>query len=113
MFKGLINGVPEAVLSGGRYDGLLCKMKRRGGAAGFAVYLDTLEALDRADRMSSGYEVDTVLLYEDGDDPIKVSEAVMSLTSSGVSVLARRGSDAGGVRCRRVTTLKESEADGN
>lgn len=42
-FKGFIDGVPESVLSGGRYDRLLRRMKRHSGAIGFAVYLDALE----------------------------------------------------------------------
>ncbi len=42
-FKGFIDGVPESVLSGGRYDKLLARMGRSSGAIGFAVYLDALE----------------------------------------------------------------------
>ena len=42
-FKGFIDGVPESVLSGGRYDKLLRRMKKNSGAIGFAVYLDALE----------------------------------------------------------------------
>ena len=46
IFKGFISGVPDSVLSGGRYDKLLRRMKRRSRAVGFAVYLDELERLD-------------------------------------------------------------------
>ncbi len=42
-FKGFIDGVPESVLSGGRYDRLLRRMGKSSGAIGFAVYLDALE----------------------------------------------------------------------
>ena len=42
VFKGFIDGVPSAVLSGGQYDKLMKKMKRQSGAIGFAVYLDML-----------------------------------------------------------------------
>ncbi len=42
-FKGFIDGVPESVLSGGRYDKLLARMGKNSGAIGFAVYLDALE----------------------------------------------------------------------
>jgi ATP phosphoribosyltransferase regulatory subunit len=41
-FKGYIDGVPQAVLSGGQYDGLMRSMGRSGGAIGFAVYMDLL-----------------------------------------------------------------------
>ena len=43
IFKGYINGIPESVLSGGRYDSLLHRMGKKSGALGFAVYLDLLE----------------------------------------------------------------------
>ena len=38
-FQGYIEGLPRAVLSGGRYDGLMEKVGRSQGAAGFALYL--------------------------------------------------------------------------
>jgi len=41
-FKGYMEGVPQPVLSGGRYDGLMRSMGREGGAIGFAVYMDRL-----------------------------------------------------------------------
>ena len=46
IFKGFVSGVPDAVLTGGRYDNLMRRMKRRARAIGFAVYLDTLERVD-------------------------------------------------------------------
>ena len=46
IFKGFINGVPDSALSGGRYDKLMRRMKRRSKAVGFAVYLDMLERMD-------------------------------------------------------------------
>ena len=46
IFKGFVNGVPDSVLSGGRYDKLLLRMKRHAKAVGFAVYLDSLERED-------------------------------------------------------------------
>ncbi len=46
IFKGYIDGISEAVLSGGQYDGLMKKIGRSSGAIGFAVYLNTLERLE-------------------------------------------------------------------
>jgi len=46
VFKGYIEGVPTAVLSGGQYDKLMGKMKRTSRAVGFAVYLDMLNMAD-------------------------------------------------------------------
>ena len=43
VFKGFVEGIPSAVLSGGQYDKLMKKMKHRSGAIGFAVYLDMLD----------------------------------------------------------------------
>ena len=43
IFKGFVEGVPSAVLSGGQYDKLMKKMKHSSGAVGFAVYLDMLD----------------------------------------------------------------------
>lgn len=43
IFKGFVEGVPSAVLSGGQYDKLMKKMKHSSKAVGFAVYLDMLD----------------------------------------------------------------------
>ncbi len=39
LFCGYIKGIPQAVLSGGRYDKLVKKLEKKGGAIGFAIYL--------------------------------------------------------------------------
>ncbi len=105
VFKGFVDGVPEAVLSGGRYDGLLKKMKCEGGAAGFAVYLDTLAPIFRGNDTFSENGAGTVLLYDRDDDPAKVAEAVSKLASSGQSVEARRRG-AESVIGKKVVELK-------
>lgn len=46
-FEGYIDGIPECVLVGGRYDRLMRRMKKKSRAIGFAVYLDTLAMLGR------------------------------------------------------------------
>ena len=41
VFRGFIEGIPESILSGGQYDGLMKSMNRQNSKAlGFAVYLD-------------------------------------------------------------------------
>lgn len=87
VFKGFINGVPSAVLSGGEYDNLMRKMGRKSGAIGFAVYLDMLERLDGVLRE---YDVDAVLLYENCTDIKKLNECVKEITDSGKTVTAQR-----------------------
>ncbi len=44
-FKGYVRGVPGYVLSGGRYDHLMRRLRKTGSALGFAVYLNALEGL--------------------------------------------------------------------
>lgn len=44
-FTGFVEGIPTEILSGGQYDNLMAKMKRKDKAIGFAVYLDELENL--------------------------------------------------------------------
>jgi len=61
VFKGYVSGIPFGVLSGGRYDGLVQKMGRKGGAIGFAVYLDMLEYLPEGS-LKSDVEISEVRL---------------------------------------------------
>ena len=42
-FEGYIEGIPECVLIGGRYDNLMRRMKKKSRAIGFAIYMDTLK----------------------------------------------------------------------
>ena len=87
VFKGFVAGVPEGLLSGGEYNGLMRKMGKNQNAIGFAVYLDALERLlDNG----SEYDVDTVVLYDSAADLSLLSEALESLTAAGQTVAARR-----------------------
>ena len=49
VFSGFVQGVPSAVLSGGRYDPLMERTGKRGGAIGFAVNLDLAARLSGED----------------------------------------------------------------
>ncbi len=46
IFQGFVQGVPGAVLSGGRYDNLMRRFGKRQGALGFALYLSVLGGLE-------------------------------------------------------------------
>ena len=85
-FKGFVESVPDAVLSGGQYDRLMQKMGRKSGAIGFAVYIDLLQRLNSADKK---YDVDTLLIYNEGCDIAKLLEAVATLGKEG-SVSAQK-----------------------
>ena len=87
VFKGFVAGVPEGLLSGGEYNGLMRKMGKNENAIGFAVYLDALERLlDNGD----DYDIDTVILYDSAADLTLLGEAVETLTKAGKTALARR-----------------------
>ncbi len=97
VFKGYIKGIYTSVLSGGEYSKLMHKMKRRSGAIGFAVYLDTLERLETSHKK---YDVDTVILYEDTADVTELYKNVKLLLDSSVSVLATKNAD--GIKYRQL-----------
>ena len=65
IFKGFVEGIPASILSGGQYDKLMRKMKRKSGAVGFAVYLDMLE---RFGAEPKEYDVDTLIIYSPESD---------------------------------------------
>ena len=85
VFKGYINGIFQSVLSGGQYGSLMERMGKSCDAVGFAVYLDTLE---RFNCQNKKYDVDIVLLYDEGTDVSKLSQSIKLLTDNGSSVLA-------------------------
>lgn len=60
IFNGYIDGVPQTVLSGGRYDKLPEKLGKKVGAIGFALYLGELERYFN----SEGNPVDYLVIYD-------------------------------------------------
>lgn len=97
IFRGFIDGIPTGVLSGGRYDNLLHRMGKQGGAVGFAVYLDQM---DRFGQREEEYDVDVLLLREPGAAETKVIRTVQQLVAEGKRVKVQR-TDTGGVRWRQ------------
>ena len=97
-FRGYVDGVPTAVLSGGQYDKLIKRMGKKSRAVGFAVYLDALERLleDRSE-----YDVDVALLYKETDDVATVLEKAAALRGSGSTVAVLR-SVPETLRCKEV-----------
>ena len=106
VFRGFVDGVPEGILSGGQYDGLMHRMGRKSGAAGFAVYLDLLERLPHRPR---GYDADTLLLYEADTDVCELMKAVGALTGEG-SVLAEKTVPEG-IEVRRIVRLRDGRLE--
>lgn len=101
VFKGYVPGAPSAVLSGGRYDSLLVKLGKSGGAIGFAVYLNLLERLYGGG--GEEYDADVLLLVPEGAAPKAVATAAKRLTDAGKSVRVQRG--RGHTHCREVMEL--------
>ena len=84
VFNGYINGIPQAVLSGGQYDKLAAKMGKNSGAIGFAVYLDMLEYYGDD---NEEYDVDVILLKTPKATPNKLLKAVEILSADGSRVI--------------------------
>ena len=105
VFKGYVEGVPQSVISGGQYDGLMRKLGRRSGALGFAIYTDMLERLFDG---PGQYDADVLLLYSEADDLADVQRAVRTLQEDGSSVVAQRIAPDK-LRCRRTAKIVEGE----
>lgn len=65
IFQGYVEGVPRALLFGGYYGKLLRKFGKPLDAIGFAMYLNELDVLFRAQH---GADVDALILYDDTAD---------------------------------------------
>lgn len=87
VFCGFVEGVPSAVLSGGRYDLLMKKLGKKSDAIGFAVYLDLLERLDTAEKT----DADTVHLTYTEDTFAAVAAKAEQLRRDGKTVIAQKG----------------------
>ncbi len=104
VFKGFVKGIPSAVLSGGRYDGLMKKMDRKAGAIGFAVYLDLIEDLLIEKKE---FDVDSVVVYGDKVPFSEVSLVLNKLISEGKTVVAQRSVPAK-IKFKELWKLTES-----
>ena len=105
VFRGFVDGIPDAVLSGGQYDKLMKKMNRTAGAIGFAVYTDLLQ------RMESGapeYDVDTLILYEEGTDLSVLRNLAKTYRDRGDSVMVQREKPRD-LRYRQLVKINGSE----
>ena len=103
IFRGFVEGLPSGVLAGGRYDNLVHRLGKQGGAIGFAVYLDLLEQLDARPRE---YDVDALLLYGEETDWTALVQTVKMLTSTGQSVKVQR-TNGGRIRYRQLLAMKQ------
>ena len=107
VFKGFIAGVPEGLLSGGEYNGLMRKMGKKENAIGFAVYLDTLERLNLT---AKKFDVDCVLLYDESTSASDLAYAVNALVAEEKTVMAQRIVPEN-IKYRQLLKLNGKEVD--
>ena len=105
VFKGFVAGLPESVLSGGQYDNLMRRLKRKAGAIGFAVYTDLLERLEKTTNDS---DVDAVLLYDETTPLMAIKTQMDLLMKRGSSVLAQQCLPEN-ITCRQILDLRSGE----
>ncbi len=91
VMRGYLPGASSAVLSGGRYDGLMRRMKRGAGAMGFALYMDVISRLLPRKR---GLDADVLVLHR-GGGAAELEKYVEELTSSGLRVRVDRAKPEG------------------
>jgi ATP phosphoribosyltransferase regulatory subunit len=101
-FQGFIEGIPAAVLSGGRYDKLLRRFGKFSGAIGFAVYADMLGDARGEEELP---DADVLLLCGEGDSPLEIADAVSDIINGGESV--RVVSEADDMNCGRLVRLSD------
>lgn len=103
IMNGFLEGIPQCVLSGGRYDPLLEKLGKNCGAIGFAVSLDLLE---RYHETSKPCDADILLLYDGETDAAALMQAVQMLCDSGKTVRAQKTIPEG-FRYRQLLRMKD------
>ena len=105
IFSGYIKGITDKVLSGGRYDNLLKRMKKDKGAIGFAFYLDTLQQL--ADS-SAEFSVDTLVVYDENVAPESIIKAMENAVSEGKTAKAVKVISAE-ISAKEILDLREED----
>lgn len=105
VFRGYIRSLPGCVLSGGQYDKALTLFKKDAGGIGFAVYLDEL---NKGTILSSKYDVDAVLIYEETESMAAVIKAAKGLQKEGISVRCETAVPEG-LRFKEMYVMKDGE----
>ncbi|MDE5993910.1 MAG: ATP phosphoribosyltransferase regulatory subunit, partial [Oscillospiraceae bacterium] len=104
VFKGFAQGIPTSVLSGGQYDALMKNMKRKSGAIGFEVYLDSFENT----AASSEYDVDVLLVYSENADISMLKKKADEIIANGESVLMQQ-EKSDSIKYKRLIIEKDGE----
>lgn len=83
VFAGYINGIGDAVITGGRYDELLSEFDAPMGAAGFAIDTDAVTILQLSDSSVSYSDNPDVLVFAEDGHEMEAIKAVAKLNSEG------------------------------
>lgn len=83
VFSGYINGIGDAVISGGRYDDLLSEFDMPMGAAGFAIDTDAVTLKTLTDANKSYSDNPGVLVYAPDGCEMQAIELVARLNAEG------------------------------
>lgn len=86
VFTGYINGIGDAVVSGGRYDELLSEFDAPMGAAGFAVDTDAITIKKLSDNNVSYSDNPDILLYAKDGHEIEAINLVNKMNAEGKKV---------------------------
>ena len=87
VFNGYLQGLPRAVVRGGRYDLLARRFTPGAGAIGFAVYVDLLQEREQEE---NPFDVDTLILH-DGTVPLAdLRRAAESAAAEGSVLVATK-----------------------
>ena len=83
VFSGYINGIGDAVISGGRYDELLSEFDAPMGAAGFAIDTDAITIKHLSDGEVSYADNPDILVFANDGHEIEAINKVAELNNSG------------------------------
>ena len=101
IFNGYVKELAGRVLAGGQYDRALKRMGKKGKAIGFALYLNDINSLAKK---KAEYDVDAVVIYDEGTPISEVAGAVKRLQANGMSVFAAK-KEPEDIRCRNIYEL--------
>lgn len=101
IYNGYIDGIPHCVLTGGRYDNLLKKFNKSGGAIGFALYLGEIERFLIKDEK----KVDCLIVY-DNSTQSEALDMSQKLIAKGKSVRISVDVPAG-LACTEIIKLSD------
>lgn len=105
VFNGYVNGIFHRILSGGRYDKLINKFDKPGGAVGFALYLGELDRYFEKDRE----EVDYLIIYDESSANCALKKAD-EMIKCGCSVRISNNKDCL-VRYNNLINLLDGESE--